>query len=579
MSFQKLKQNLKEHWDIWVLGLVILVSLFLHLWHFNDWLLFRADQARDSFYAKDAYENGIGHLRILGPKIDMAYIEGDKNKRGDTLHIGPFYYYQQYLSMRLFGTTDPWTIAVPDLVMFLLSIPLFYILCRQFFGKLISISATSLYSFSFFNLIYSRFSWNPNQLFFWIVLLVLGLVKSSEEQDKRKKGWWFVVVFFCILVISQIHFLAFVGFLVLVFAFIIKYKIRAYTTRQWMAIAGLFLVFNFPIAVSELKNNWDNSKRFWVAIHKDQGDPDGVLGKLESVLDKNSEFFVFNLTSYQDREINGIEKMGTAFFLFSVFLLFYLYFGKREYLPHQKKFAFLMLAWIAIYVLVFYKVSNKLDSSRYYINLTAWTFLAVGAWLSLIQKKSPKNGIMTALVVIILFLAANMNAAYIWFRSMQRGPVGFTRDLKLDPHSDLITYGDMEAAYDYMASEGREQNKRLCLALENYQFNSGFDYISKTKYPTLPKQRFSEDDKYFDCVYFYAGRTEKGKKDIPDEYLERFQVKNSKQFAALMIWEMDFSEKEKQKLISTGEGIEKAEAGEEDDDERRTVIWADIFKD
>ncbi|GAG00564.1 unnamed protein product, partial [marine sediment metagenome] len=170
---------------------VMILSTALRAYNFSEWLLVRADQARDATIARQAFENGPANLRILGPKVDKVKIEGDVGA-GDTFNLGPFYYYIQYASMVILGSADPSVVALPDLIMSILTIPLFYIFLRQVFSKRISFIVTTLFSFSFILIQYSRFAWNPNQLFFWSILFVLGLYKTAVEKNKSRAGWWLV---------------------------------------------------------------------------------------------------------------------------------------------------------------------------------------------------------------------------------------------------------------------------------------------------------------------------------------------------------------------------------------------------
>ena len=182
---------LRKNYIIIALSLIILLGTFLRLYHFSDWLHFELDQSRDAKVIDLALEEGIGNLPLLGPKA-----------AGSFLRLGPAFYYFQYLSALVFG----WTPSGMALIMVFFgigTIPLFYFLIKRYFANRLSLALTLLFSVSLFLVMYSRFSWNPNALPFFVLLTFLSMLRSVDPEEKKKGRW--LVVFFIALVLSLIH--------------------------------------------------------------------------------------------------------------------------------------------------------------------------------------------------------------------------------------------------------------------------------------------------------------------------------------------------------------------------------------
>ncbi|KKT72389.1 MAG: hypothetical protein UW66_C0004G0002 [Candidatus Moranbacteria bacterium GW2011_GWF1_44_4] len=56
----------KKYWDYFILAVIVLLAAAVRLYHFSDWLYFAMDQARDAMLIREAYDNGISNLPLLG---------------------------------------------------------------------------------------------------------------------------------------------------------------------------------------------------------------------------------------------------------------------------------------------------------------------------------------------------------------------------------------------------------------------------------------------------------------------------------------------------------------------------------
>lgn len=586
IKFELIKQKIKKIKDkkiVFFLFFIVLGAFLLRVYNFEEWLLFRADQARDAYYAKEVFDGGIKQLKLLGPKLDLAYLEGDANPRGYSLCTGPFYYYLQYFFVFLFGSISPWVMALPDFLMFIASIPLFFYLGRQFFNKYIALAITGLYAFSFFNLIFTRFAWNPNQLFFWEILLVLSLVKLISTKDHVKKGRWFVTAFLSLIIISNLHFVALLGFsLMSVFFFLFFFKKIRFQFKYLFYVLGVLIIFSTPLIVSDIKNDGDNAKRFWTAVTRENEENRSILKKSSITYKKQAEFFTFALTSFNEKEIKQSEYYGAIFLGFSLGLGFLLLIFSNLFkiTDKEKILLFLISTWFFSFFLVFLSIFHKLGNLRYFITMTPWTFLILGAWFhGFLKIKFKKIVIGVISLICLLLVFFNLQASYEWYNGLESGQIEKRSGLKLDAQSELIGYGHMRKAFSRMIEFAEKDSKQACFYSSNYQYNLGFQYINETEFPDKKTDRFGRSDERLTCKFFIAGLTKRGERDIPKEFFERFEVIDSEKFGALTIWEIDFQDDIRKEIISSQkkEEVISQETEKISSEDRKIEKWQDVF--
>lgn len=300
--------NMKNK-TIYLTILIFFIGIFLRTYHFTDWLHFELDQARDVFIISDAID-GTRDLPLLGPQA-----------RGRELQLGPIFYYFQFFSAKIFGAS-PVTVAFPDLLFSILTIPLSYFFARQFFSKRISFLLFTMTSFSYFLIVYGRFAWNPNSMPFWSMLAACALLKVTghcKHKDvamqcfyrgkmlanfknwfvnkffaNKKVSWWFVLAVLAISVLTQLHFIAFLCFPIVFAVYFIFSKIRI----SWKTILislGVIFIVSLPIIINEYKTGGQNTK--------------GLIGSVTEDRNDNHDFIEKSFRSFQE----------TATFYFTIF--------------------------------------------------------------------------------------------------------------------------------------------------------------------------------------------------------------------------------------------------------------------
>ncbi len=327
-----------------LLGLVVVVFLVLmmRLWSFGGLLTFKMDQARDIKLIEEAYNGGVGELPLLGPRAAKTY-----------LRLGPIFYYFEYLAMLIFGD-QPWSVAVPDLIFSILTIPLFYYFLRQAFGKKVSFLTTVVFASSFFLNQYGRFAWNPNSIPFWSLLYFLGLYKlvygsrftvhslvHSSRFTVHGGGRWLLVAVIGYGVASQLHFTAMLAYPLIGALFVLAVALweswkwsgleksregkdrsknkkilsidyltirsfgvffwrlwRRVGWKYWLGAVAILGMMYLPVVLSELYTHGDNWVQFKYAL-SGRGKPEfSLLAKIIQSVKLHSEYFWFGLTSF-----------------------------------------------------------------------------------------------------------------------------------------------------------------------------------------------------------------------------------------------------------------------------------------
>ncbi len=69
-----MKEHILRHRWIYALSVVIAVGAFLRLYHFEDWMHYQLDQARDFRVVYAAMEYGPGELPLQGPRAAGSFL-------------------------------------------------------------------------------------------------------------------------------------------------------------------------------------------------------------------------------------------------------------------------------------------------------------------------------------------------------------------------------------------------------------------------------------------------------------------------------------------------------------------------
>ncbi|MEN8252707.1 MAG: glycosyltransferase family 39 protein, partial [Patescibacteria group bacterium] len=242
----------------WIILGITLAGAILRMYHFEDWMHYQLDQARDFRVVHAAIEYGPGELPLQGPRA-----------AGSFLRLGPLLYYLEYGSALVFGDTPAGSVTI-ILILNILAIPLFYLFARRFFDWRLSAGLSSIFAVSLYMIVYSRFGWNPTLVPFFMMLFAYSILKI-DYRDNKYSGWWLSVAAFALVFIMNMHFVAFVTVPVIAFIYLIWTKPHT-KFIHWVFAVLVFVFLNIPLIVNDVKTGGENLVAFFDVVLDRGGD-------------------------------------------------------------------------------------------------------------------------------------------------------------------------------------------------------------------------------------------------------------------------------------------------------------------
>lgn len=433
-------QKLKENKTAVIFLAIMLVAIFLRTYDYSDLLRFGKDQARDAGIIQ-AIIAEKEPLPLLGPKAG-----------GTDFKMGPIFYYFQYASAKIFGFS-PVTVAFPDLLFSLLTLPLLFFFLKKYFNARVSLALTALYAVSFFAVQNSRFAWNPNSLPLFSLLFLYAFLELVSPVQKRKI-LWAVICGIAIGVGVQLHTLYIMVALpvfILFSLYLMKKKLLA--LKNFALVICFALILNVPQIVFEAKTNGQNARAFFTGItQKSEERPEahlsfplnfftaalwhGQAGNMflsGSGSDTDSSFLsLADELSDNKKGIEGIvEHAPDIIILLLETILFFggcavlIYFWRKETDGQKRIFLQLNFFYIAASFLVLIPLSHVL-MLRYFLILQFVPFLLLGLVFKFLEEKYGKKTLIGFFVIVIFFGWLNVSKIYREFRdfSLGKGDVG-----------------------------------------------------------------------------------------------------------------------------------------------------------
>ncbi|MDR3559723.1 MAG: glycosyltransferase family 39 protein [Candidatus Pacebacteria bacterium] len=466
---------------------IFVVGVFLRTYNFHAWLEFRSDQARDA-YRTDQVVSGEKPWPLVGPFLSHSGPTED-----ESFHVGPIYYYFQIISAEIFGSY-PDKLAYPDVFFAILSIPLFYLFLREYFGKNVSLGLTGLYSIGAYIIRYSRFAWSCNSIPFFVLLFLLSLFKLWDKNEKT--AWaWAVALGVAWGVGFQLHALTMIAFSGTAFlVFIFSMRKNPATWKKWSVVLAIFVLLNSAQVVGEIKTNFENTRALSRFLFQngsadnpsglDSSNPinhAGVSTLLKNDIDCSLEANFLYLSSYNDVAFGRENCQGNYWKLFSrsntkkhskvswikigdvvlfsslvfslvgYFLL--LFYDKKEPNERKRRFLHLLVLYTGLAFLLMLPLSSgKFGDLRYFSLLFFLPFLFLGLIAKLLfEKVAPKYiAIPVAAVIFSLFAASNVSAITYRLSILSK---------KEGMDSGTAVLGEMEDTLDYAISHSNGQKK------------------------------------------------------------------------------------------------------------------------
>lgn len=592
---EKLKNNINNNRKTtgWILLGLIVMGIFLRTYQYHDWLFFKWDQARDALVASEAIENGLGFLPLLGPRATKV---GD-----DYLRLGPAFYYAQYFSGFVFNSTAPEVFAYPDTLFAILTIPLLFLFLRLYFNRVNSLLGTTLYTFSFLIIQYSRFAWNPNAVPFFMLLTFYGMLMMLKTKKYKQKLLWLLVWMLAMAIATQYHFFALFGLIAITAVYFFFYlegwklgqlldKVKSIFNKKTLGYVLIpffvFVLIYSPVIISDMKTDWSNARNFIGAfIEKPKDKPFG--DKVIRNFREQGKNYNLIATSFWTREGKKADPWPVAFGLFLMASGIFLPLWKRSKTKDEQKRNFLLLmpVWVVTFFFVTISISYQLRP-RYFTAVFPVPFIAIVFWMSFLQKKYLKKGLIFSCLVFLAFLLMNIYGTAAWFKDntiaqKRNFPTDRNFILKKD---DGITLGQLEKTIDYILKNIKEEKEIVFYSKAEYSLP--IEYLLLQREKNLKVCFVSEPKELIGHHSIFAINTVKGGLDSVSDKIKKYTNAPSKseEFGEIIVFEMSINN-ESLETISKDLEIKKEQAEQEDsiegDEEvsqkTERLFWKDVF--
>jgi 4-amino-4-deoxy-L-arabinose transferase-like glycosyltransferase len=420
------------------LGIIFIVGMCLRIYHFGDNIFFEIDQARDYRIIHTILEEGIGEFPLVGPKAG-----------GTFFRLGPIFYIPPLISSWIFGLSVK-SMALPEVIFSIATIPLFYLFVREFFSRRISSYITTILAVSLFTIEYAHFSWNPNSIPFFILLTFYALLKYSHT-DVKNRLLWIVIMAFSISIAMQLHTITLIGIPIIFVAYFLITKIKSNWKDIFIFGAILFLFF-MPLIGNDLLTHGENTKEFYKAMTNQQD------SNVRTTIAKQSFMNVYNFTQFytlittSEQYVSSPIRLESSYGLYdlidkntsnnvlrnniirfisiTIFVLFILMIFIKIFIQKKKKgyfdihkkqynFIILLIIWQAVFGLMFFPLALKVDS-RYFLSVLFIPIIFIGFCFMLIEQYMKKYGKVVTIIIVAIIVIMNLYSSIKWLITIDK---------------------------------------------------------------------------------------------------------------------------------------------------------------
>jgi predicted membrane-bound mannosyltransferase len=566
----------KKNWVSLVLLVVIAGGVFVRTYKFDDWLYFKMDQSRDAILMSKSINEGPQYLPLLGARAGAV-----KLKHG-FLRLGPAFYYFEYVAGKLFNSTEPYVLAYPDLFFGILAIPMLFFLAKLYFSRLNSLLIATMYAFSFIIIQYSRFSWNPNALQFFLLLSFYGLLRMLNEPNEKKRRWWIALWAFAATIGSQLHFFGFFtllgasGLLIGFHHHLWKLaKIKTLLQREMLkkmagyaAIAlAVFLFLYTPVIISDVFKKGENTHNFFEAMGS-KPSKDSFGEKIFKDVKENAKYYCLVTTSQCYG--SSIKKEVPALLVTGLVLLAGLSLSVRGLRKKtnllQRDFLAMLLIWVGVFSILTIPVAFQLRP-RFFIVVFAIPFIFLGLAFEFFEEKLKKEqAIALAILFTVGIVAWNSHGTYAWFKeqaSSQKKALEVKRTLILKA-KDGVTLSQLQGVTDWMY--GRRKEGWTLYYYVKPEHVRPIDFLlleKKDKNLNFVTMRIDQNPK---AQFFAITPAKNGLDDVYAKYGRDVAVIASQQFGQLTVYEINFTNR----VVSADFKFKKSKDSED------RIYWKDV---
>lgn len=559
--------------------IILTIGAFFRSYHFSDWMHFELDQSRDANFVSAGVKEGIANLPTLGPKAGGTY-----------LRLGPIFYYFEYVSALVFGNT-PSGHAMAVLLLSVASLPLFYIFSRRYFSRLISVLLLAVYAFSLFLILYSRFSWNPNTLPFFMLLSFYAILRATDREEQRKE-WWLVVVFLAVTISTQLHFLA----LMLVPSVCFFYYLLRRTRIKWWGWAvGAFvaLLFYVPVIITDWRTDGENFKELQKTLFSKSSDTEHTLpAKVVRTARNLSLGYYLVITGDETAELPEIIVLSrkaladscdgncrshlaqglaaVLFFSAGSILVLRSLFGEKD--EKRKSFAQLMAIWLAISSSLFVPLAFSMFP-RFFLLIAPLAIVMLGIILEKIYKNGGYKRAIIAATIIITVIAINLAGILRRFDELERAKneTFYIRQDRILRELVRVTLEQQNAAAEII-KKSYDTNKHPVYLESETTFKRSLSFLLKSKgivFDGLKTSMIYREGNHFLVLTSVLPRSQK----TLDKFLEKYSIVEQTPLGTLTVYKLM---PKPENITAEKQDFSKEKKGASGVPERYT--WKELFR-
>lgn len=494
-------------WHIWASIVIMLVGIFFRTYNFYDWMSFNTDGVRDSILVSHPIEEGIGSLPLLGPRAG-----------GTQLHLGPIFYYFEYLAGAIFQSTNPVVFAFPTLLFSIITIPLFFLLLREYFSPKASLIMTAMFATCFMAIEYSRFAWNPNATPFFTILFFLALLRAYNSEKKRIL--WFAVSGGSLAIATQLHFSAFLGLPIIFVLFTAinwKKTKEIFSWKSLLAFFGTIFVLYLPVFIFEFLTHGKNTKLFFDAIDT-KGSSHTVFEKIIRDIGIFSKYFLWIIAGIVDGK--KWQEVMSALLLFAgtgvnLFLII------KEIDEKKKRFLSLSFIFILTFFVLYIPLAFDIKRSRFFLPVIIVPFMLTGYLIAFARHMGFKQkGKLLIAIIIAVLIFGNVSLTLDWFSNMNMSQTGIKNSSfeKVSEKNKEFwwTWGRLEGAADYMKNNCNKKQVFFIISRKTGNFGDAIEYaffMARDGRNLIFKQKYKQEYEKYDSCYYYISLD---RENLPD---------------------------------------------------------------
>lgn len=241
-SLERAKSILKsQKKETFILFIIVAIALFTRLYRISDYMTFLGDEGRDVLIVKRMI---VDHkFTLLGPTASVG-----------GFYLGPIYYYMMVPFLLLFRL-DPTGPAVMVAIFGVLTVFLLFKTSKELINPSAAILASLLYTFSPTVINYSRSSWNPNIMPFFVLLLIYSLIRATKTNNLK----YIFVAGLSFGIIIQSHYLGLVMLPIFVASVFLLTNPKKIFLAALLFLFGSLITFS-PFIFFEARHGFPNTQ-------------------------------------------------------------------------------------------------------------------------------------------------------------------------------------------------------------------------------------------------------------------------------------------------------------------------------